>query len=179
MPEMFGQRTHHVIHKSESHKLHQGFSILKSESADDIRIGMPVKLDPTDDFIVTPLEVGDDQGLCIGVAIHDTDVSAFLAGSTPRNSMKTTYGDLQVTVAMRAAMIIIGGAVEEEGDDPAIGGAIIPGPVRYVGYDTTDERFPHEGVNVFMNCDPDHAAMIGWALEAADPGDVCQIALIH
>lgn len=178
MPEMFGQTTHHVIHKSESHKLHQGFSILDSEATADIRIGMPVKLDINDDFIVTPLEEGDDQGLCIGVAIHDTDLAGFTAGSTPHNSLKTTYGDLQVTVAMRAAMIIIGGAVAETGD-PAVGGAIVPGPVRYVGYDETDPRFPHPGVNVFMNCGPDHVAMIGWALEAADPGDVCQIALIH
>ena len=178
MPEMFGQTTHHVIHKTESHKLHQGFSVYDSESAGDVRIGMPVKLLDSADFTVAPLEVDDNSNLCIGVAIHDTDIEAFNAGSTPRNSMLVTYGDKQVTVAMRAAMIIIGGAKEEIGDPP-VGGAIVPGPVRYLGYREPDpDRFPHPGINIFENCAADDDEMIGWALEAIDPDDYGQIALI-
>ena len=176
MPEMFGQTTHHVIHKSEGHKLHQGFSVYDSESAGDVRIGMPVKLLNNEDFTVAPLEFDDHANLCIGVAIHDTDIEAFNAGSTPRNTMLTTYGDKQVTVAMKAAMLIIGGAQTLE---DGVGGNVVPGPVKYIGYTANDERFPHPGINVFMNCNADDDAMIGWALEAFEAGDVGQVALIH
>lgn len=176
MPEMFGNATHHVIHKSESHKLHQGFSVYDSESAGDVRIGMPVKLLDNADFSVAPLELNDNANLCIGVAIHDTDIAGFNAGSTPRNSILTTYGDKQVTVAMKAAMLVVGGAVEAvEG----VGGAVVPGPVKYLGYVENDERFPNPGINTFMNCNADDVAMIGWALEGIDIGDVGQIALIY
>ena len=177
MPEMFGRTTHHVIHKSESHKLHQGFSVYDSESAGDVRIGMPVKLLDNEDFTVAPLELDDNSNLCIGIAIHDTDIEAFNAGSTPHNSMLTTYGDKQVTVMMRAASIIIGGAKEGEGD-PVVGGAIVPGPVKYIDYLEPDDRFPHPGVNLFMNCAEDDVAMIGWALEAIGVDDYGQIALV-
>jgi hypothetical protein len=175
MPEQFGQTTHHVIHKHESHKLHQRFSV-PHDDGNDVFIGMPVKLSPISDFTVQPLAAADNANLCIGVAIHDTDMAAFAAGSTPRHSMKTTYGDLQVTVAMKAAVIAVGGAVDEAGD---VGGAVVPGPVKFLGYDTTTPRFPHPGVNTYMNCLPNDIGMIGWALEAADPGEEFQVALIY
>ena len=175
MPEQFGRVTNHVIHKSESHKLTQSFFV-PHDDADDVHVGMPVKLSPADDFTVQPLALGDNRNLAIGIALHDTDIAGAAAGSTPSNSVLTTYGDLKVTVAMKAYAIIIGTAIAF---DTPNGGAIVPGPVKYLGYDTGTDRFPQAGVNQFMNCAADDAAMIGWALEAIAVDEFGQIALIN
>jgi hypothetical protein len=172
MPESFGRRTNHVLHKTESHKLHQSFFV-PEDDGHDVRVGMPVKLSPVDDFLVQPLGVGDHQKLAIGVAIHDTDMAAAAAGSLPHNSMKTTYGDTKVTVAMRAYVIIMALAA-------SAAAPIIPGPVKYVGYqEDPDINFPQKGFNLFENCLPGDNDMIGWALEHIDISHPGQVALIH
>lgn len=168
MPNMFGDVTNHVIHKSESHKLHQSFDVLHdTEAGGDVYIGMPVKL--VDDFTVTPLVAGDDKVLCVGVAIHDTDRDAYNAGQTPVNSLKDSYSLKKVTVAMRAYMIIEAVA----GD-----GGVTVGPVKYSAYDLTVDHFPHPGANVFVDLGVgEENEAIGWALNAGDAGDIVRIAL--
>ncbi len=169
MPRIFGEKTHHVIHKSESHKLHQQFDVDKHDTAaggEDINIGMPVKM--AGDFTVAPLESTDNANLCIGVAIKDSDLEGYRDEKTPYNSMKDTYSLKRVTVAMRAYIIIEG--VAGSGD-------VTPGPVKYAGYAATDDNFPHPGINVFVDAVATDVALIGWALHAADEGEIVRIAL--
>lgn len=168
MPHILGDQTHHVIHKSESHKLHQSFSIEYEDkgAGDNVFIGMPVKM--AGDFLVEPLAHDDDANLCIGVAIHDTDVEGYQDGLPPINSMKDTYSLRKVTVAMRSYMIIEGIAHADN---------VVAGPVRARGYDTTAERFPHAGAVVFSTAAVDHVGFIGWALHDADEGETVRIAL--
>jgi hypothetical protein len=168
MPNMFGNVTNHVIHKSESHKLHQSFDVVHdTEAGDDVYIGMPVKL--VDDFTVAPLVAGDNKILCVGVAIHDTDLAAFAAGQTPRNSLKDSYSLKKVTVSMRAYMII---------EAVAGHGGVTVGPVKWSAYDLTVDHFPHPGANVFVDlAGGDEEQAIGWALNAGDAGDIVRIAL--
>lgn len=168
MPNMFGDVTNHVIHKSESHKLHQSFDVVHdTEAGDDVYIGMPVKM--IDDFTVAPLGVADDKINCIGVAIQDTDLEGYAAGKTPYNSIKDTYSLKKVTVAMRAYIIIEG---------VAGAGGVTVGPVRFAGYVATADNFPHPGVNTFLNVAGGQENLaIGWALHAADEDGVVRIAL--
>lgn len=168
MPHILGDTTNHVIHKSESHKLHQSFSIEYYDKAagDNVYIGMPVKM--AGDFLVEPLAHDDDANLCVGIAIHDTDVEGYQDGLPPYNSMKDTYSLRKVTVAMRAYIIIEGIAHSDN---------VVAGPVRYRGYDVNDDSFPHPGKNEFSTSTPDHIGFIGWALHDATEGETVRIAL--
>lgn len=151
MPESFGKKTHHVLHKAESHKLHESFSVL---SGGDVRVGMPVKLVTTEDFTVAPLAAADNKNLCIGVAIHDT---AFAEAAA--NSVKNTYDSNKVTVMMKAFTTVMG-ATAAAAAEP-----IVPGPVKFLGFVAGTSDFPQKGVNTFVNCLPTDVLMIGWALE--------------
>ena len=168
MPHILGESTNHVIHKSESHKLHQSFSVQYDDkvAADNVYIGMPVKM--AGDFLVEPLAHDDDANLCIGVAIHDTDIEGYNAGNPPIHSMKDTYSLRKVTVSMRAYIIIEGVAHSDN---------VVAGPVRYRGYDATIDNEPHAGANVFSTAAANHIGLIGWALHDAADGETVRIAL--
>jgi len=171
MPRIFGEETNHVIHKSESHKLHQQFDVDKHDTStggSDIQIGMPVKM--AGDFTIAPFAAGDKVHELIGVAIHDTDLEGYREEKTPYNSIKDTYSLKRVTVSMRAYIIIEGVAGT---------GNVTAGPVKYAGYSATDDMFPHPGVNVFKDLANAGEAdqCVGWALHAADDGEVVRVAL--
>lgn len=91
---LFGEKTPRaVIYKSESHKLHQAFSVKKDKT---IHQGMPVALD-TDGNIEPYIPDGDGSKVYLGIALTDNINPAYQA---QRNF------PVEVTVAVEAFMVV-------------------------------------------------------------------------
>ena len=109
-----------VIHKSESHKLHQAFPV---KSGDVIIQGMPVQINA--DGTISPYY---GTGVYIGVAITDSEYPAY-----DKNN-----GYVEVTVAVEGYIIVCGLA-----QAALNAGAVIPAELkddnRYVSYKTATD----------------------------------------
>jgi hypothetical protein len=111
-----------------------------------IHAGQPVKLTTAGE--VEPLTAGDAPHLCIGVAVNESE--------NPEES-----GD-RVTIAMRAFIQTFAVA----------SGAVVPGPVKYDGYDAVN------GYNKYSSGSVTQANCVGWSLEAGADTDEIVVALM-
>lgn len=138
----FGGKSKTTIFKSESHKLHEGFTVLAGQT---LYQGQPVQLDGATGHVKAWTK-NDGYYKCIGYVV------------TP---YRATEGQ-DVTVSVRGYMTILG----------ISGSALAAGPVSYQSFNTADDIGGLKGFSVYDEADQvstadDQAEVSGWALDVA------------
>lgn len=156
----FGDATpKEVIHKSESHKLHQSFQV---ETGKAIVKGQPIILNT--DGTIRGFESGDSVEAIIGFAVTNSANPAYPA---------TKQNDLEVTVACKGYAILYGVAAA---DSQAAGEVVPTGDLDTTGaYAEYGARVPQDNEaagDVVLNL----TRFI--ALNAADAGELIQVLVV-
>jgi len=152
MATTFGENTIAIVYKKEMHKLHEAFEVADGET---IHEGELVELNSDGEII--KLDLTTTPAATAGIRCIGYCTTIKKAGENSPVSVAE-----ELSIAMKGYATVLASAGED---------SLVPGPVKAMAYDTTNNRPKFSGASV------DEKNMVGWALIGGNEDDEIRVVL--